>query len=272
VDNLFNHWSDLLTIDGIISLLTLTLLEIVLGIDNIIFISITADKLPHHQQRKGRSIGLMLALITRVIMLFSISLIAGAVNPIFTIGENFGVSGRGLILFGGGMFLLIKTWKEIREKISGHDLNNNPGDLKKISFRSVVVQIILIDIIFSFDSILTAVGLSGNLLIMVGAVIISMILMLLFSVVVSEFINRNPTIKMLALGFLIVIGLLLSAEAIVDGFNIMVNTAGLSEEQVHQKQIHLNKNYVYFALAFSLFIELLNMRERRKKSERNFGD
>ena len=221
---------------------------------------------------RGRSIGLMLALITRVFMLFSISLIAGAVNPIFTIGNSFGVSGRGMILFGGGIFLLIKTWKEIREKIAGHDLDSPKKNLSTVSFRGVVIQIILIDIIFSFDSILTAVGLSGNLIIMVGAVVISMFLMLLFSVVVSDFINRNPTIKMLALGFLIVIGLLLAAEAITDGFNIMIKTSGLTEEQIHNKQIHLNKNYVYFALAFSLFIELLNMRERKKKNERNFGD
>ena len=265
-------WSNLMSLDGLISLFTLSLLEIILGIDNIIFISITADKLPHHQQKSGRTIGLMLALITRVIMLFSISIIAGAVDPIFTFGSSFGVSGRGLILFGGGIFLLVKTWKEIQEKISGHELDQNRNDLKKISFRAIVIQIIMIDIIFSFDSILTAVGLSGNLLVMVGAVVISMILMIFFSVMVSDFINRNPTIKMLALGFLIVIGLLLSAEAIADGFNIMIDKSGLTPEQLHNKQIHLNKNYVYFALAFSLFIELLNMRERKKKSARNFGD
>ena len=255
----------------ILSLITLTILEIVLGIDNIIFISITADKLPYKQQKKGRTIGLILALIIRCIMLFSISTIAHAVDPLFTIGPYFGVSGRALILFGGGLFLLVKTWKEIQEKIAGHE-NEIGAKVKKVSFTAIVFQIVLIDIVFSFDSILTAVGLSGNILIMVSAVIISMILMIFFSGIVSEFINKNPTIKMLALAFLIIIGGVLAAEAITDGLNAMIDVKGLSTEQAHDKQYHINKNYAYFALAFALFIEILNMRERKRKVEKNFGE
>lgn len=270
------NWSEdlkhLMTLQGLISIVTLSVLEIVLGIDNIIFISITADKLPRNQQKRGRSIGLVLALVIRCIMLFSISLIANAKNPIFHIGPNFGVSGRGLILFGGGVFLLFKTWKEIREKISGHDMDSSGPKVKKVSFANIVFQIVLIDIIFSFDSILTAVGLSGNVLIMVSAVVISMILMILFSGIVSDFINRNPTIKMLALGFLIVIGGVLAAEAITDGFNIMMDHHNKTAEEIHKMEYHLNKNYVYFALAFALFIEILNMRERKQKQKRNFGE
>jgi predicted tellurium resistance membrane protein TerC len=270
-----SHWAkdgaEMLTINGLISIITLSVLEIVLGIDNIIFISITADKLPRNQQKRGRTIGLVLALAIRCIMLFFISLIAGAIHPLFTFSEKFGVSGRGLILFGGGIFLLIKTWKEIQEKMNGHDQDAMGPKVKKVSFANIVMQIVLIDIVFSFDSILTAVGLSGNILIMITAVVISMILMILFSGVVSDFINKNPSIKMLALGFLIVIGGILTAEAVVDGFNCMIpeNTPpGIR----HQKEIHINKNYVYAALAFALFIEMLNMRERKKKQQRNFGD
>jgi predicted tellurium resistance membrane protein TerC len=266
-----DDWIQLCTLQGIISIVTLSVLEIVLGIDNIIFISITADKLPYKQQKKGRTIGLILALVIRCIMLFSISTIAHAVDPLFTIGPHFGVSGRALILFGGGIFLLIKTWKEIREKISGNENEIGPK-VKKVSFTSIVFQIVLIDIVFSFDSILTAVGLSGNILIMVSAVVISMILMIFFSGIVSDFINKNPSIKMLALAFLIIIGGVLTAEAITDGLNAMIDIKGLTPEQAHEKQYHLNKNYAYFALAFALFIEILNMRERKKKIERNFGD
>lgn len=264
-------WMELCTVSGVISVLTLSVLEIVLGIDNIIFISITADKLPYKQQKQGRTIGLVLALVIRCIMLFSISTIAHAVDPIFTLGNHFGVSGRTLILFGGGLFLIIKTWKEIMEKIRGAENEINPK-IKKVSFAYIVFQIVLIDIVFSFDSILTAVGLSGNILIMVTAVVISMILMIFFSGVVSDFINKNPTIKMLALAFLIIIGGILTAEAISDGMNIMIDVKGLSPEQAHEKQYHINKNYAYFALAFALFIEILNMRERKKKIQRNFGE
>jgi predicted tellurium resistance membrane protein TerC len=271
MQNWANDWDHLLTVQGLIQIVTLSILEIVLGIDNIIFISITADKLPRNQQKRARTIGLILALVIRCIMLFSISLIANAVHPLFDIGGKFGVSGRGIILFGGGVFLIFKTWKEIAEKISGHDMEGGGPKVKKVSFSNIVLQIVLIDIIFSFDSILTAVGLSGNILIMVSAVVISMVLMIFFSGIVSDFINRNPSIKMLALAFLIIIGGVLTGEAITDGFNIMMDTTGKTPEQIHEMQYHVNKNYAYIALAFALFVEILNMRERRKQKERNFG-
>jgi len=250
---------NLLTVNGIISLLTLSVLEIVLGIDNIIFISITADRLPKISQNKARTIGLVLALVVRCILLFSISWIAGMKDPLFNLGP-YGVSGRGLILFGGGVFLLYKTWKEIQEKV---DFEENLESKKhgKATFRSVVMQIVIIDIVFSFDSILTAVGLSGNIIIMVSAVIISMILMILFSNMVAEFINRNPGIKMIALVFLLVIGAILVGEAVVDSYNTSVAEA---------EHIHLNKNYAYIALAFALMVEIFNMKERKLRRKKDF--
>lgn len=249
----------LLSIQGLISLLTLSVLEIVLGIDNIIFISITADRLPKIHQQKARRIGLLLALLVRCILLFSIGWIASMKDPLFHIGA-YGVSGRGIILFLGGLFLLYKTWMEINEKVEGedHDITSKKG---KDTFRSVVMQIVLIDIVFSFDSILTAVGLSGNILIMISAVIIAMILMILFSGIVADFINRNPGIKTIALAFLLVIGAILVAEAVVDAYNFSVT------EEHH---VELNKNYAYVALGFALMVELFNMREKRIKRERDF--
>lgn len=250
----------LISLPGLISLLTLSVLEIVLGIDNIIFISITADRLPKASQQKARRIGLLLALVVRCILLFSIGWIAGMKDPWFHLGI-YGVSGRGLILFVGGVFLLYKTWQEINEKVEGedHEITSKKGS---DTFRSVVMQIVIIDIVFSFDSILTAVGLSGNVLIMISAVIISMILMILFSGVVAEFINRNPGIKMIALSFLLVIGGILVAEACVDAYNFTV-----SEEH----HVEINKNYAYIALGFALMVELFNMRERRIKREHDFN-
>ena len=250
----------LLSINGIIGLLTLSVLEIVLGIDNIIFIAITADKLPRNLQGKARTIGLVLALVVRCIMLFSIAWIAGMKDPLFHIGI-YGASGRGLILFVGGIFLLYKTWKEIQEKISGDESEFSTKG--KNTFNSVVFQIVIIDIIFSFDSILTAVGLSGNILIMVSAVIISMILMMLFSGVVSDFINKNPGIKMVALSFLLVIGGLLVGEAMVDSYNSTV----INEED----RVEINKNYAYLALGFALLIELFNMKEKKLRRKKDFN-
>lgn len=249
----------LFSIHGLISLLTLTILEIVLGIDNIIFISITADRLPKVNQQKARRIGLALALIVRCILLFSIGWIASLVEPLFRLGA-FGVSGRGLILFLGGLFLLYKTWKEINEKVEGqdHEITSKKGSA---TFKSVVFQIVLIDIVFSFDSILTAVGLSGDIPTMITAVIISMILMMLFSGVVAEFINRNPGIKTIALSFLLVIGGILVAEAVADAYNFTVT---------HEHHVEINKNYAYVALGFALMVELFNMREKRLKREKDF--
>ncbi len=248
----------LFSVQGLISLLTLSVLEIVLGIDNIIFISITADRLPKVHQQKARRIGLVLALVVRCILLFSIGWIASMKDPLFHLG-NYGISGRGIILFLGGLFLLYKTWMEINEKVDGedHEITSKKGT---DTFRSVVMQIVLIDIVFSFDSILTAVGLSGNVLIMISAVIISMILMILFSGVVAEFINRNPGIKTIALSFLLVIGAILVGEAVTDSYNF-----GVDEEH----HVEINKNYAYVALGFAMMVELFNMRERRIKRERD---
>jgi predicted tellurium resistance membrane protein TerC len=260
MDHFFKDLEALMTLNGIISLFTLSVLEVVLGIDNIIFISITADRLPRAQQQKARTIGLVLALVVRCILLFSISWIAGMVEPLFRLGI-YGVSGRGLILFVGGVFLLYKTWKEIQEKIRGEseEFSNKKA---KNTFQAIVIQIVIIDIIFSFDSILTAVGLVNNVPIMVLAVIIAMILMILFSGIVADFINRNPGIKMIALVFLLVIGGILVAEAAIDSYNFTVPK---------EQHVELNKNYAYIALAFAVLIEIFNMRERKLQRKRDFN-
>jgi predicted tellurium resistance membrane protein TerC len=243
-------WQHLFTLEGIITLLSLSLLEIILGIDNIIFISIVAGKLPKSSQRKARFIGLSMALIFRVALLSIISWIAGLKDPILTI-SGFNASGRDLILFAGGLFLVIKTIMEIVEKIN-HD-DTGPASASTIqSFTSAIIQITLLDVIFSFDSILTAVAVSNNLVIMILAVVIAIIIMILGSGVVSDFINKYQTIKMLALVFLVAIGMVLILEA-------------LHFEENYQ--IHL-KNYVYVAMAFSLTVETLNLLRTRKARKR----
>ncbi|MBK8982817.1 MAG: TerC family protein [Ignavibacteria bacterium] len=229
--------------DTYVSLLTLTFLEIVLGIDNIIFISILTGKLPAEQQNKGRIVGLSLALVFRVGLLMMISWIAGLVYPILTIfGLSF--SGRDLILIAGGLFLLVKSTLEIHNKIEGEE-EGLKKDVKH-KFWNIIIQIIIIDLVFSLDSVITAVGLVNNLTIMVIAIVISMIVMIIFAKTVSDFIHKHPTIKMLALSFLLMIGLLL----LVEGFHVEVP-----------------KGYVYFAMLFSFLVEMLNikMRERAKK-------
>jgi predicted tellurium resistance membrane protein TerC len=245
--HLAQDFHELFSISSLISLLTLSVLEIVLGIDNIIFISIISGKLPKSKQGKGRTIGLLLALIMRIALLFSISWIAGLKEPLFMVGD-FGVTGRDLILFAGGVFLLYKTTMELHNKVQGYD--DSEMSVKKVSFNAIVFQIVLIDIVFSFDSILTAVGLVSNLLIMIMAVIFAMIIMLLFSGKVSDFINNNPTIKVLALSFLLMIGVVLVLEAF------------------HE---HVDKKFIYISIAFSLFVEMLNIRMRRKEEKRK-GD
>jgi predicted tellurium resistance membrane protein TerC len=245
--HLVQDFNQLFSIASLISLLTLSILEIVLGIDNIIFISIIAGKLPRNMQGKARTIGLMMALVMRVALLFSISFIVGLKEALFMIGD-FAVTGRDLILFAGGAFLLYKTTIELHNKIQGY--GDEEMNVKKVSFNAIVLQIVLIDIVFSFDSILTAVGLVSNLLIMILAVIIAMIIMILFSGKVSDFINLNPTIKVLALSFLLMIGVVLIMEAF------------------HE---HVDKKFVYITIAFSLFVELANIRIRRKEEKRK-GD
>jgi predicted tellurium resistance membrane protein TerC len=230
----------LLTTDNLISLFTLTLLEIILGIDNIIFISIIAGKLPGSQQNRARKIGLVLAMLVRILLLLGIGLIIQSKNDLFTIAGN-GISIRDLILLFGGLFLIGKTVSEIHGKLEGE--NEEEEKSKVASFGSILVQIVLIDIVFSFDSILTAVGLSDHVEIMIGAVIISMSVMMIYARRISVFINRRPTLKMLALSFLILIGLLLVAEAF---------------------DVHVPKGMVYFGMVFALVVEILNQKMRKK--------
>lgn len=237
---------ELFTTQGFISLLTLSALEIVLGIDNIIFISIVAAQLPPRFQGRARSIGLTLALAARVILLFSIVWIIGLKDDLFKLGDM-GVSGRDLILFGGGTFLIYKTLIEIIHKIQ-HPLpdpvTGKAPRRKRSSFNNIIWQIVIVDIVFSFDSILTAVGLIDNVFIMICAVVIAMVVMLIFSSPIATFVNDNPPIKMLALVFLVAIGALLILEAL---------------------EIHFGKEYLYVAMAFSLVVELLNMASRRPR-------
>lgn len=250
----------LLTVQGLIGLITLSILEIILGIDNIIFISIAVNKLPASQQKKARTIGLALALIVRCILLLFIGWIAGLKEALFHLGA-YGISGKSLILMGGGIFLLVKTWQEIMEKIyTDEDEIDHIEGKGKTTFQAIIIQIIIIDFIFSFDSILAAVGVSGIVLIMIGAVVISMILMILFSGGVSEFINKNQGIKMIALVFLLAIGGILLAEGLLDCYNFSVP---------EDKHLHLNKNYAYVALAFAMIIEGFNMMEKRVKRKRD---
>ncbi len=223
-----------------ISLLTLTMLEIVLGIDNIIFISIITDRLPKDQQKRTRTIGLMLALVMRIILLSFITYIIQLKEPLFTITQ-FEVSVRDVILFLGGTFLLAKSVSEIHSKVEGS--HEHEVSKKKQSFAQIIIQILLLDIVFSFDSILTAVGLSNQLAIMITAVVISMIVMIYFVEIISRFINKHPTLQVLALSFLILIGFML----ILDGFHF-----------------EIPKGYIYFALFFSVMVEMVNMRLRKK--------
>jgi predicted tellurium resistance membrane protein TerC len=221
------------------ALITLSALEIVLGIDNIIFISIQASKLPLQQQEKARLIGLGLAMFIRIALLFSLSWLMGLTSPMFTVLGN-EISGRDLILISGGLFLLWKSTMEIHEKLEGDE------EIKSArvgaTFGAVLVQILLLDIVFSLDSIITAIGMASQLFIMVTAVVIAVGFMMLFSGKISSFVEKHPTIKMLALSFLILIGVAL----IGDGFDM-----------------HIPKGYIYFAMAFSVAVEMLNLKLRR---------
>ena len=252
-----------LHIDTWVALLTLTFLEIILGIDNIIFISISANKLPEGERKKATFVGLALAMITRILLLLSVSYLIALKDPFWSIHSswlNVGFTGQSLILFLGGLFLLYKSTKEIHHKMELSENKEIDTEPKRTStFSKVIVQIILIDIVFSFDSILTAVGMTngidGALKIMVGAVIISMIIMMIFANTVSTFVNNNPTIQMLALSFLILIGFMLIAEG-----------AHLSHLEIFNKNVGvIPKGYLYFAIAFSLGVEVLNMKIRKRK-------
>ncbi|MGC5051979.1 TerC family protein [Micromonospora sp. DT48] len=230
-----------------IAFATLLLLEIVLGIDNVVFISILSGRLPEHQQARARTIGISLALITRLMLLASLSWIIGLTAPLFTVlGQE--ISGRDLILLLGGIFLVGKATYEIHEHLEGPDHAREGG--KVISFGAVIAQILVLDVVFSLDSVITAVGMVDELAIMVAAVIIAMIIMLVSAGAVSRFVNQHPTVKMLALSFLLLIGASLIAE---------------SFDQ------HIPKGYVYGPIAFSIFVEVLNLRVRarqRRQQER----
>jgi predicted tellurium resistance membrane protein TerC len=226
-----------------IALLTLTALEIVLGIDNVIFISILAGKLPHEQQAKGRTWGLAMAMITRILLLLSLSWIMRLTAPWFSVlGQE--ISGRDLILLFGGLFLMAKSTHEIHDKLEGPEEAELRVGKKKVSFIGVVTQIMFLDIVFSLDSVITAVGMANHVGIMIAAIVIAVIIMMISSGTVSAFVHRHPTVKMLALSFLLLIGMSLVGEAF------------------HQ---HIPKGYIYFAMAFSVFVEMLNLRVRKEK-------
>ncbi len=223
-----------------IALVTLTVLEIVLGIDNVVFIAILAGKLPEAQREKARRLGLSLALITRILLLLSITWIMSLQAGLFTVFAHT-FTGRDLVLLVGGLFLIAKATKEIHEKLEGED-----GHVSRRippTFASVIVQILLLDVVFSLDSVITAVGMARQVGVMIAAVVIAVGFMLFFSGHISRFIERHPTLKVLALSFLLLIGVVLVAD-------------GLGQ--------HINKGYIYFAMAFSVFVEVLNLRVRAK--------
>ncbi|MEX2536873.1 MAG: TerC family protein [Trueperaceae bacterium] len=221
-----------------IALVTLTVLEIVLGIDNIIFISILSGKLPKEQQGRARTVGLAAAMIMRILLLLSIAWIIGLTRPLFEI-FGFEVSGRDLILLGGGLFLLGKATHEIHDKLEGEE----GSEVTRVmpSFASVIAQIMILDMVFSLDSVITAVGMADDIAVMIIAVVIAVGIMMVAAGSISRFVERHPTVKMLALGFLLLIGMSLVAEAFGQ---------------------HIPKGYIYFAMGFSVFIELLNLRSR----------
>ncbi len=226
-----------------IALLTLTALEIVLGIDNIVFITILAGRLPPPDQHRARQLGLAAAMISRILLLLSISWIMGLTRPLITIAGN-GLSGRDLILLVGGMFLIWKATREIHEKVEGEE--DDDASPAEVSFKGVILQIMLLDIVFSLDSVITAVGMADDVGVMISAVVISVGIMMFAARAVGDFVQRHPTVKMLALSFLILIGVNLMAE----GWHL-----------------HIPKGYVYFAMAFSVFVEMLNLRVSKKKKK-----
>ena len=238
-DSLINAFGWTSTAEGWIALATLTVLEIVLGIDNIVFISILAGKLRHEQRDRARRIGLSLAMFIRVALLLSISWVMGLTEPLFTLGKE--ISGRDLILLIGGLFLIAKATHEIHDKLEGTE--GEASAKVAASFSAVILQILLLDIVFSLDSVITAVGMVEQVSIMILAVIIAVGVMLVSAGPISEFVERHPTVKMLALSFLLLIGVSLIGE-------------GLDQ--------HIPKGYIYFAMGFSVFVEMINLRVRKK--------
>ena len=238
-----------------ISLATLTVLEIVLGIDNIVFISILTNKLPEENQKKARQLGLALALITRVLLLLSISWIMSLTEPLINVAQWFGqssgywhekldFSGRDLILLLGGLFLIYKSTVEIHGRIEGEE-HSTDAQKKQVTFGSVIMQILILDVVFSLDSVITAVGMADEVGVMIAAVIIAIIIMMISAGSISQFVNKHPSVKMLALAFLLLIGVSLTAEAF---------------EQ------HIPKGYIYFAMAFSVLVEVLNLKSKKSRT------
>ena len=225
-----------------IAFATLLALEVVLGIDNIVFISILAGKLPASQQAKARYVGLALAMVMRIILLFSISWVIGLTAPIFTVFQQ-EISGRDLILLVGGLFLIAKSTHEIHERLEGEEAHAAAAAAP--NFTSVIIQILLLDIVFSLDSVITAVGMVNDLGIMISAVIVAVLFMMAFAGPIGRFVERHPTVKMLALSFLLLIGMTLIAE----GFDQ-----------------HISKGYIYSAMAFSVFVEMLNLNAKKTKA------
>ena len=238
--------AELFTTENVVALLTWTSLEIVLGIDNIVFISILCGKLPPERQSRGRQLGLSLAMAMRILLLLSMSWVMGLTRPLFEFMEH-SVSGRDLILVSGGLFLLAKATWEIHDKLEGAVSEETKGRRARryASFGAVLVQIALLDLVFSLDSVITAVGMARSIEVMIAAIVIAVLVMMLFAGAISRFVERHPTLKMLALSFLILIGAML----VLEGFGT-----------------HVEKGYVYFAIAFSLAVEMLNMRIRKIRS------
>lgn len=255
IDNYFCAMEHLLTFDALVSLLTLTVLEIVLGIDNIIFISILAGKLPAEKQKRARRVGLGLAMFVRILLLMSLGWIMTLTEPLFNLGTLTGVdnptllkllaiSGRDLILLIGGLFLIYKSTVEIHDKLEGGE--HETKTTRAVTFGRIIVQILLLDIVFSLDSVITAVGMADHIEIMIAAVVIAVGVMMLAAEAISNFVNNHPTIKILALSFLLLIGFSLIAE---------------SFDQ------HIPKGYIYFAMAFSVLVEILNLKMKGKNRQ-----
>ncbi|MHC5309640.1 TerC family protein [Myroides sp. LJL116] len=259
----------LLNVDSIVAFITLTFLEIILGIDNVIFISIVTGKLPEEQRKKATKIGLFLAMFLRIALLFGVTWLIAMEKTLFSVNWSWfsaNFNGQALILFAGGIFLIYKSTKEIHEKIAHvqqHQPIDTPSNAKSIAYKSfsnIIFQILMIDLIFSVDSILTAVGmtngLAGALYIMIAAVIASVGVMMLFAVPIGNFVNKNPTIQILALSFLILIGFMLTTES------MHISNAVLAGQSIGA----VPKGYLYFAIAFSLIVEFINMRIRKKSA------
>jgi predicted tellurium resistance membrane protein TerC len=267
-------WDIFSSVDAWVALLTLTFLEIILGIDNIVFISIAANKLPQKDQKRATNLGLLLAMLQRIILLFAVSFLIGLKIPFYYIKTSWltvGLSGQAMILFFGGLFLLYKSTSEIHEKVELPEHDEDAINAKNItSFSKAIVQIVIIDFIFSIDSILTAVGMTNGLgekpmdalILMIIAVVISIVIMMLFANPIRVFINKHPSMQLLALSFLILIGFMLIAES-----------AHLSHTKVFGQEIGvIPKGYLYFAIAFSLLVEFLNIKMRKKEKSLSNDD